>query len=93
MEKKIKGTDSNILFNPSSSGALGDNPLGDSPLGDQPTEEDANPKFRTFIDVVAKDFYEVAVKFESDKVNYYWEILATGGNVVLPNKKPVKQRS
>ncbi len=93
LEKKIKGTDSNILFNPSSSGALGDNPLGDSPLGDQPTEEDTTPKFRKFIDVVAKDFYEVAVKFESDKVNYYWEILATGGNVVLPNKKPVKQRS
>ncbi len=93
VEKEVNGTDDDILFKPSSGGALGDNPLGDSPLGDLPEEEADNQKFRKFFDVVAKDFYEVGVSFRTDKVDYYWEILATGGNVVLTNKQQTKQRS
>ena len=89
LEYDIDGADDDILFEPAVEGALGDSPLGDSPLGDQLDEDAGNPKFRVVQGIACQDFFEIQVVFETDEVDYQWQILATGGNVRFSVNKPI----
>jgi len=89
LEKVIKGDDDSILYETSSTGVLGDNPLGDAPLGDQLESSSQQPKFRIINEFPLEDFFEVQVVYYTNEVDAQWEILATGGNVILSTSQPI----
>lgn len=82
-EFQIDGSDSNFIFATTTDGSIGKNPIGSNPLGsitDSPTN---TPKFRKIFTTATLNFYEWQPVFESNEVDYYWEISRFGINVKL----------
>jgi len=82
VEKTIVGTDSAIILQSITDGSLGKNPLGSQPLGSITDSIDDMPKFRKLINMTKKDFYEIGVLFESNDVDFRWQLLRHGPNVL-----------
>jgi len=89
VEKTILGTDSDLLFVPDVSNALGDNPLGDVPIG-QLNETIDFPKFRTTHQLANRDFFELQTIYSSNNVDQRWQILAHGPNAIQSKNSPTK---
>ncbi len=87
INKQIIGTDEDILFTNFQSAALGDNPDGDISLeGDVVTTTNLQ-KFRAVHETNEQEFFDYGVLFETNDIDYRWEILAHGSNSVLSNNK------
>lgn len=89
-EYEIKGSDSAILFQPTIDNSLGKNSLGKQPLG---TTSDSPPeiaKFRQIDTMINEDFFEIAIQYSSNEVDYQWEILAFGGNIKSSTNEPIE---
>lgn len=71
----------NILFKNLIDGSLGKVPLGKRGLGTAPSETSV-PFFKVQMPTSNKDFYDLAVEFNSDGKDLYWEILSFGGDII-----------
>jgi len=89
-EKTISGVDSSIILQTTADGSLGKNPLGSQPLGSITDSVDDMPKFRKLINMVKKDFYEIGVLFETNDIDYRWQLLRHGPNVLEANADGVE---
>jgi hypothetical protein len=89
-EKTIDGSDAKITYQTASDGSLGKNPLGKNPLGSITDSIDDLPKFRDIKPLVRKDFYEVQTIYETNDVDYRWQILRHGPNVLESNAEGVE---
>lgn len=85
VENSISGSDTGLIFSTTADGSLGKAPFGQNPLGSI-TDSDSNlPKFRVSHQITKNnlDFYEIQPYYESNDVDFQWELLAQGGNVTL----------
>lgn len=83
IEKMIEGSDAGILFETVADGSIGKNPFGSNPLGSVTDSASDLPKFRTIHQLRKNDYYEYQVQYESNDVDYRWELIAQGANAVL----------
>lgn len=85
IEKQISGTTSAILFSTSADGSFGKSPFGNNPLGSITDSPSDLAKFRVIHEITKNelDFYEIQDFYESNEVDYQWELMAHGGNVGL----------
>ena len=90
IEYDIVGSDTDFLFTPSASAALGVNPLGTNPLGGQLEVAEDTPKYRRFKPIVPADYFEYQVRFSSDSDDGVFSILAFGENARISNNIPAK---
>ena len=88
-EFEIKGNDNAILFGNVVDNSLGKNPLGEEPLADTEAETSETVRFRQIDTTKKVDFHELQVVYESDGVDYQWELLAYGQNVQKATSMPV----
>lgn len=80
--KEIAGTPGqNILFAPLGDSHLGKNPLGEFPLGSLNFTPSDLSKFRVVHELDRQDFYEIQAIYETNDIDFQWQILAIGGNV------------
>jgi len=79
----IAGDDDTIIFSGAGDPSLGKASLGKEPLGSSVTSPDEVSKFRVIQTTVKTDFYEIQAEYESNQQDAQWELLATGGNVLL----------
>ena len=84
----LDGSDSEFLFTPNLSVALGVNPLGTNPLGGQLEAGEDTPKYRRLKPVVPKDFWEYQARFECETDDAVFQILAQGANLRESSSKP-----
>lgn len=90
LEKEIKGTDANIVFQATEDDSLGTHSLGDSPLGGGGADViQLPPKFRAVRTFQKKDFFERQIMFSSNDVDQQWEIICFGPNVQITSLDPV----
>ena len=82
-EFDISGTDTAILFSTVSDGSLGKNPLGSNPIGSITDSASDLQKFRVIKTFTKQQFYEHQMFFESNDVDFQWELIAFGANVML----------
>jgi len=73
--------DPQILFKNLVDGSFGKVPLGKRVLGGAPAESSV-PFFKTQMPTTNKSFYELAVEFNSEGTDLYWEILSFGGDII-----------
>jgi len=87
----IDGNDEDIIFKNTEDASLGKISLGKNPLGNTGSsdESDTLNKFRQINQIVKSDFYEVQVSYESNSIDYQWELLGFGGNVKPSTSKPI----
>ena len=85
---ELDGADQTFLFNPTVNASLGVNSLGTNPLGGLTSIASDLPKYRRFKPLVPKDFFEYQIRFESDGMDYAWQILANGANMTLSDNNP-----
>ena len=85
---ELDGADQTFLFNPTVDASLGVNPLGTNPLGGLTSVGENLPKYRRLKPLVPKDFFEYQVRFESEDIDYAWQILANGSNLSLSQNSP-----
>ena len=74
----ITGNDSKFLVYTVTDGSIGKNPIGSNPIGsitDSPTD---TPKFRHIFTVAPLDFYEWQPVFQTNEIDYFWQLLAFG---------------
>jgi len=84
VENTIDGSDSDILFESTQSGSLGDNPLGDAPLGDYPNAVTTDlVHFETIIEAAKVDCSKFQIIFETDDIDQQWTLLAIGPNAKM----------
>lgn len=83
IKNTISGTDDDILIK-SGGGGLGTYSLGTHALGATGATTSGNLKrFRGFINVMPRPFYEMQISFQSNGKNIQWELVAYGMNVRL----------
>lgn len=82
-EKEIDGSNSAILFDPSTSVSLGQQSLGQQPLGGSDTDLSQNAKYRVIFRVPPQRFHEYQVVLSSNDVDQDWELIAMGANARL----------
>lgn len=85
VEKEISGVDNDILFQTIADGSFGKTPFGQNPLGSVTDSASDLAKFRIVHEITKNevDFYEIQDFYESNDVDYRWELMAHGGNVSL----------
>lgn len=86
-ERTIDGSDTTILFTPTDSISMGQQSLGRQPLGGSLTEPDNTPKFRQTDTMQLLDFYEIAIRYDSDSEDGYFAILSHGPNVKMSKNR------
>jgi len=85
--KQLVGTDDFILYTSTQDPSLGNIPDGDVSLSGDTVSTNSMPKFRSILELTEIDFFDYGIMFETNDVDYRWEILATGSNAALsPNK-------
>ena len=79
---ELKGTNTNVVFE-SSGGGLGYYSLGNRNLGGRGETLSASGlrRFRGFIAIPERAFYELQTSFQSAGLDYRWEILSYGFNI------------
>lgn len=81
----ISGNDSAIIVNPRQAQSLGKTSLGKRNLGGslETITDIVQPKFRVIHGTIKTDFYEFQVEYSSNEVDFEWEIIAFGGNILV----------
>lgn len=79
----LDGADSEFLFTPNLSAALGVNPLGTNPLGGQLEAGETTPKMRRKKPVVPTDHFEFQPRFECEEPDNVFQLVAHGANLQL----------
>ena len=87
-EFNIDGSDESIIFQLTTDNSLGKNKLGEQPLGSAPIS-DERAKFRQINGTVKTDFFEIQVVYESNDIDFEWELVGFGGNVRLSKNKSI----
>jgi len=85
VSKDIDGSNLNFLYTPIFDASLGKNPLGSQPIGSYvDTAISSLPKFRIVHEIGnIADYYEIQSFYETNDLDYQWEIVAGGGNIRL----------
>lgn len=85
VEKNISGISTAILFATTADGSFGKVPFGENPLGSITDSLDDLSKFRVVHEITKneQDFYEIQNFYETDEIDYRWEVMAHGGNISL----------
>lgn len=84
------GTETDFLFTPNPSAALGVNSFGTSPLGAPVSAVPNFLKYRRFKKVTALDFFEFQSRYEADELDAQFQILCHGPEVGISKNAPVK---
>lgn len=92
LEKEIDGTDTSLRFESEVLGSLGQTPLGQSALGGGQEDVTQLPKFRHIAHVVPTNFHEVQPVYETNALDYQWEILATGANIARARAQFIRNK-
>jgi len=79
---EIDGTDEDILKQPDYVISLGQAPLGQNPLGGSTVDTSQNPKFKVITPLTRLNFTEFQVVYETDTLDYQWEIISHGPNAI-----------
>jgi hypothetical protein len=84
---KIKGTDTQIVNQPTDIASLGKSSLGKNPLGGS-TGTITTPKFRVIKTFPRSPYFEEQISIESTGVDQQWEIIAVGTNAETASELP-----
>ena len=84
---KIKGTDTQIVDQPTNMASLGKSSLGKNPLGGS-TGTITTPKFRVIKTFPRSPYFEEQISIESTGVDQQWEIIAVGTNAETASELP-----
>lgn len=80
IEKLIDGSDTGLMFAPTTDANLGKDNLGKQPLGSTTNEESDLNKYRCIHEIKTQDFFEHQIIFSSDSDEAQFEILSHGPN-------------
>lgn len=86
--KIISGLYADVLFTSLENDSLGENPEGDVSLAGDVTDEDPISHFRIIDDINEQEFFDYGVTFETNDIDYRWEIMCHGNNATLSTGKP-----
>lgn len=84
------GTETDFLFTPNPSAALGVNSLGTSPLGAPISSVPNYLKYRRFKKLTAIDFFEFQSRYEADELDAQFQLLCQGPEVGISQNSPSK---
>lgn len=87
VNKIIDGTDTDILYTTNQDPTLGNIPDGDISLSGDVIATNNLPRFRTIHEVNGQEFFDYGTMFETNDIDYQWQILATGSNSRLAENK------
>lgn len=79
----VIGSDTSVLFSTITDGSFGKNPLGSNPLGSITDSPSNLSKFRVIFTTKKVNFYEYEVFFETNDIDFQWQILSFGPNISL----------
>jgi len=85
--KQIKGTNEDILYTSSQDPTLGNIPDGDISLSGDVVATNTIPRFRIIHEVNVEEFFDYGTLFETNDIDYQWQILATGSNSRVTENK------
>lgn len=88
-EFTINGADENIIFEAVAATSLGTQSLGVQPLGGALDAASDTPKFRVIFETPREDFFEMQEIFESNDVDFSWQIFSRGANAKLSSRLPI----
>lgn len=88
VNKIIDSAYENMLFSMMQDPSLGNNPLGDLSLSGDVDNSDNIMHFRVIDDINVQEFFDYSVKFETNDVDYRWEIMCHGSDSVLATSQP-----
>jgi len=82
LEKIVDGSNDKYIVQTVTDGSLGKNPIGSQPLGTITDSPSNMPKFRTIFEIAKQDdWFEMQVQYQSNDIDYQWEVLRSGGNI------------
>lgn len=92
IERRIDGSDEDILEGQIGLNSLAQQSLATNPLGGLLNPPSDARRFRVIFEIAKEDFFEEQAIFSTNDVDRYWSIISHGSNAKLSPRKPTNKR-
>jgi len=89
VDKTIEGDDEDILEGTVAVNSLAQSPLATQPLGGLLVPPSDARRFHVVFDLAREDYFGIGDTYSSNDADFYWAIIARGGNQTLSPRRPI----